>query len=216
VRMALHALVADDHPLLRDGLQLMLVEEFNFARVDQACCLEEVLALVSAGAAPDLLVVDLRMPGVSGAKSFNQLRDRLPTTKIVVMSASEERADILEAFSSRVNGYIPKALSPAEVRKALRDVLAGRIYAPAIISEHTQSKVHEGVTDSNAVRGLTKRQMQALDELLKGKTTKQIAFDLNIAEGTVKVHLATIYRALDVTSRAQAIAKLGPSRKQSS
>jgi DNA-binding NarL/FixJ family response regulator len=211
--MPYRAVIADDHAMFRDGLQALLLDVMDFDVVEQAGSLDEALAILNAGAATDLLIVDLRMPGVTGAESFTDLRARFPTMKLVVMSASEERADILDSLTGRINGYIPKSVSSSEIEKALTDILDGRIYVPAILSESALSDVQEKSTaPRRPVSGLTSRQQQVLQELLKGKSSKQIARELNIVENTVKIHLASIYRAIGVKTRAEAIAKLGGGR----
>jgi DNA-binding NarL/FixJ family response regulator len=212
--MGLRALIADDHALFRDGLKAMLQGVLEFEAVEQAGSLDEALEILGNGAPPDLLVVDLRMPGVSGAEAFHALRDAFPTTKVVVMSASEDRADIIGALSGRVNGYVPKSLSATDVESALKEVLAGRVYVPAILTENAAAvAADEDPKAAKAFVGqLTERQQDVLNELLKGRSSKHIARELNIAEGTVKIHLAAIYRTIGVKTRAEAIAKLSARR----
>lgn len=213
--MGLNVLIADDHELFREGVRSLVTDVLDASQVRQAASLDDALEQLAEGPAPDLLIVDLRMPGVSGAEALGALRDALPDTKVVVMSASEERADIIAALASGVNGYVPKSLSAAQIEAALRDVLSGRIYAPATLgqrengngAEHTERRA-----PPTSIEGLTGRQKDVLAQLMKGQSSKEIARALGIAEGTVKIHLAAIYRAAGVRTRAEAIAKLSAMR----
>jgi DNA-binding NarL/FixJ family response regulator len=205
--MALSVLIADDHELFRDGLRSLVEDALGAEDVRQAGSLDEALDIMNESSPPDLLILDLRMPGVSGAEAFAALRDALPGTKVVVMSASEERDDIIAALAGGVHGYIPKSLSASQIEAALRDVLGGRIYAPAALGQRT-APAPETRPIATSVEGLTLRQRDVLGQLMKGQSSKEIARALSIAEGTVKIHLAAIYRAVGVRTRAEAIAKL--------
>jgi DNA-binding NarL/FixJ family response regulator len=207
--LALRALIADDHELFREGLKGLLETSLGASNVLQAGSLDEALDMIAAAESPpDLLVLDLKMPGVTGAEAFSALRDAFKDTKIVVMSASEERSDILAALSGGVHGYIPKSLAVSQIEAALQEVLGGRIYAPAALGERSSCPPPAKVGPPIVVEGLTGRQRDVLSELLKGLSSKEIARNLHIAEGTVKIHLAAIYRAVGVRTRAEAIAKL--------
>jgi DNA-binding NarL/FixJ family response regulator len=206
--MALSVLIADDHELFRDGLRSLVEDALGAEDVRQAGSLDEALDIMNESSPPDLLILDLRMPGVSGAEAFAALRDALPGTKVVVMSASEHREDIIAALAGGVHGYIPKSLSASQIEAALRDVLGGRIYAPAALGQRTAAPAPETRPVATSVEGLTSRQRDVLGQLMKGQSSKEIARALSIAEGTVKIHLAAIYRAVGVRTRAEAIAKL--------
>lgn len=206
--MGLRVLIADDHELFRDGLRTLIEDGLSAEEVRQAGSLDEALDMLAEEAAPDLLILDLRMPGVSGAEAFTALRDALPSTKVVVMSASEDRDDILSSLAGGVHGYIPKSLSASQIEAALRDVLGGRIYAPAALGHRASAAPDPSPRNPVSVEGLTTRQRDVLGQLMKGQSSKEIARALAIAEGTVKIHLAAIYRAVGVRTRAEAIAKL--------
>ncbi len=207
--MALRALIADDHELFRSGLKQLLVDALGVEDVREAETFDQAIEILTDEGAGDLVLVDLRMPGMSGAEALAALRDGFPNAKIVVVSAWEERAEILAALSAGVHGYIPKSLSAAEIAAALRSVLDGRIYVPATIGRRDPGDpVAAGNSAAQGESKLTLRQKEVLNELLKGQASKEIARTLDIAEGTVKIHLAAIYRALGVRTRAEAIARL--------
>lgn len=210
--MAIRALIADDHELFRSGMKQLLVDVLHAEDVREAESMDRALEILTNEGAGDLVLVDWRMPGMSGAESLAALRDGFPEAKVAVISAWEERADILAALGAGVHGYIPKSLASAQIAAALQGILEGRIFVPPAMGKR------EGVGGDNSggafkldVDKLTLRQRDVLQELLKGQASKEIARTLDIAEGTVKIHLAAIYRALGVRTRAEAIAKMSKS-----
>jgi DNA-binding NarL/FixJ family response regulator len=208
--MAIRALVADDHELFRSGLKQLLADVFGAADVREAETLDQAIEILTNEGAGDLVLVDLRMPGMNGAEALAALRDGFPEAKIVVVSAWEERADILAALGAGVHGYIPKSLPSAEIAAALRSILEGRIFVPPSMGrrEPGAPATATATTRDAGQEKLTLRQKEVLAELLKGQASKEIARTLDIAEGTVKIHLAAIYRAFGVRTRAEAIARL--------
>lgn len=209
--MGIKVLVADDHELFRSGLRQLVVDELGADDVREAETLDQAIEILTAEGAGDLILVDLRMPGMSGAEALAALRDGFPESKVAVVSAWEERAEIFAALSAGVHGYIPKSLPSSEIAAALKSILAGGIFVPPAIGKREPgAPLESGMTAAGVASGdkLTLRQKEVLNELLKGHSSKEIARTLSIAEGTVKIHLAAIYRALGVRTRAEAIAKL--------
>jgi DNA-binding NarL/FixJ family response regulator len=205
--MAIRALIADDHELFRSGLKQLLIDAVEANEVREAETLDQAIDILTNEGAGDLVLVDLRMPGMSGAEALSALRDGFPEAKVVVVSALEGRADIIGALGAGVHGYIPKSLPSAEIANAIRTILDGGIYVPPALGRR---EPEGGVRSNEALEAdkLTSRQKEVLSELLKGRASKEIARTLDIAEGTVKIHLAAIYRALGVRTRAEAIARL--------
>ena len=208
--MRLRVLIADDHELFRSGLRQLLVDELSADDIREAETLDQALEILAVDGAFDLILVDLRMPGMSGAEALGALRDGFPDAKVAVVSAWEERAEIFAALSAGVHGYIPKSLPSADIAAAVRGILEGRIFVPSAIGKREAGvgAAPERPIDADVEEKLTARQKEVLEELLKGKASKEIARSLKIAEGTVKIHLAAIYRAIGVRTRAEAIAKL--------
>jgi DNA-binding NarL/FixJ family response regulator len=179
--------------------------------VREAESMDRALEILTNEGAGDLVLVDWRMPGMSGAESLAALRDGFPEAKVAVISAWEERSDILAALGAGVHGYIPKSLSSAQIAAALQGILEGRIFVPPAMGkrEGVRRRRLDGAGAFKLDQDkLTLRQRDVLQELLKGQASKEIARTLDIAEGTVKIHLAAIYRALGVRTRAEAIAKM--------
>lgn len=212
--MPIRVLIADDHELFRSGLRQLLIDALEAADVREAETFDQALEILTNEGAGDLILVDLRMPGMSGAEALAALRDGFPEAKVAVVSAWEERAEIISALSAGVHGYIPKSLPSSEIALAIRSILDGRIFVPPALGRRegggaAPSAPVAGASSGGSVPGkLTLRQREVLTELLKGQASKEIARTLDIAEGTVKIHLAAIYRALGVRTRAEAIAKL--------
>jgi len=203
------AFLIDDHELFRAGLRLVLEDHLEFTETFDAGSLDEGLEMLAREGPADLIVTDLNMPGSSGPESVRALIEAFPEARVVVISASEAASDILACISCGVDGYIPKSMSAPDMVAALRQVLSGSVYVPRAAGRRAapeESRPHKPALPG--IEHLTDRQKEVLDELLTGKSSKEIARVLNVAEGTVKIHLAAIYRALGVRSRAEAIARL--------
>jgi DNA-binding NarL/FixJ family response regulator len=203
----MNIVIADDHALFRSGVRQLLGQEFPDASFMEAGSLEDMLSAVPIEAAPDLFMVDLNMPGVGGVDAIAALIDVFPRSKIVILSASEERRQIGAALAAGLNGYIPKCMTSGEILAALKSVLSGSTYVPVSLTRREaypwEGHPRKRLDDFD----LTQRQRHVLDEVLLGKSSKEIGRTLDITENTVKIHLAALYRALGVRSRSEAILK---------
>lgn len=204
----MHAVLIDDHELFRSGLRQVLEDVLDCRQVSDAASLDEGLELLASMPVPDLIITDLNMPGSSGPESVRALVEAFPDARIVVMSSSDAPEDVIACISAGVDGYIPKSLPAAEMIAAIRQVMGGAVYMPRAARRGAQPEVRPVRPAVSGVDHLTARQREVLDQLLLGQASKEIARTLDIAEGTVKIHLAAIYRALGVKSRAEAIARL--------
>jgi DNA-binding NarL/FixJ family response regulator len=157
----------------------------------------------------DLAVFDLVMPGMAGPGSLKGVRDRFPHLCLVMASVSNRREDILLALQAGVNGYIPKNIGLTEFSSALTQILGGMVYVPpSIASPSIAGSVDEiAIAESEVAATLTPRQKDVLTLVVKGNSNKEIARELGLGEGTVKVHLASLFRTLGVRSRSAAAAK---------
>lgn len=207
----MNIVIADDHALFRSGVRQLLGQEFPEAGFTEAGTLDEMLSATPLEAAPDLFIVDLNMPGVDGVDSIAALIDVYPRSKIVILSASEERREIGAALAAGLDGYIPKCLNAGEIIAAIKNVLGGSTYIPlSVTRRYAFAHRKEGAPERVEDLELTERQRHVLEELLLGKTSKEIGRALDITESTVKIHLAALYRMLGVKSRSEAIAKFRP------
>jgi DNA-binding NarL/FixJ family response regulator len=197
-------LIADDHALFRKGVRLLLADAFPKADLRDVDSLDAALEFLSA-APVDLAILDLRMPGMSGAESLRAVREAYPGTAVLVLSGSDARQDVLSALGAGVHGYVVKASPDAEVLAAIERVRRGQVYVPpqlASATAETAPPASDGIPA--AFEGLTPRQKDVLRLLATGKSNKEIARELDLAEGTVKIHLAAVLRFLKARNRTEA------------
>lgn len=204
-------LLADDHALFREGVRLVLESLVDGPlEVIEASDYIQALAAVRGDCAVDVGLIDLNMPGMDGFSGIEALKRVCPDLHLVVVSASEHPNDVRRALSSGAHGYISKASPSAAMLEAIRLVLSGETFiSPGL-------EVPEGLGgggDTDTLRqALTPRQRDVLAMLRQGKSNKEIARDLDLAEITVKLHVTAILRALGVENRTQAAivaAKIG-------
>lgn len=185
---------------------------------------EDALAHVAKHGAPDLALVDLDLPGMSGLDGISALRGLHPDLPVVVVSSSEERDAVFDAVNRGAMGFIPKSSSFQQLNAALQLVLAKGIYLPATVFLGAEAAAAGGPVGSAppgpraqavaagttpAELGLTPRQAEVLHLILQGKAAKTIARELNLSPATIKTHTSSVLRALNVTTRTQAIIEAG-------
>jgi DNA-binding NarL/FixJ family response regulator len=194
----LKILVADDHELMLAAVRLALTGATDdFEIVAETTRGEQVLPLV-ARTQPDLVLLDLRMPGMDGLSCLELLRQRHPKVKAVVLSGVDEANVIKSAFSRGAIAFIRKHVDPRDLPSALRQAATGSVAHP-IFGEQDQA------SPLGADPHLSERERSILIALSEGKSNKQIAGELWLAEQTVKFHLTNLYRKLDVSSRTEAV-----------
>lgn len=207
-------LVADGHRLARRGMMSILTTELSAPGVIGVENFDEMMAAVHPCAGVKLLLLDSGLPGMGGIQGLRQIRLQCPDLRVVVMTWLQDRAQAFEALAAGAHGYLPKDLSSEDLIQALQAVLSGQIYVPAIIADLSlrDTALSTATGDREAVE-LTVRQREVLTHLAEGLSNKEIARALNIAEGTVKVHITAAFRTLHVHNRvgaAAALLKLGP------
>lgn len=214
-RPALNVLIADDHLLFRDGLRRVLSQFNENMTFFEAGSFDEVRNRCEEETPFDLILLDLGMPGWSSFAALGEIHARLPRALLVVVSGSEKRSDLLAALENGAAGFIPKSSSAKVLLGALQLILAGGIYLPeqAIRSDRLTEGpfAHDSAGEdpfshltSASGEQLTPRQRDVLTRLREGKSNKQIAHELGLTEGTVKVHVTAILRNLGVRNRTQA------------
>jgi DNA-binding NarL/FixJ family response regulator len=195
-------LLIDDHPLFRSGIAAVVAELAAAIQCIEVSRCEEALRLIASGAQFELILLDLNLPGMDGLTGLVKLRDATPATPIVILSATENTAKIKQAMSAGAMGYIPKSSSCDIILNALRLVFSGGVYLPINLL-HTAAET--GKANPNADGDvLTARQHEVLSLMVKGKSNKEIAYLLGMAENTVRVHVAAILKFLDVKNRTEA------------
>lgn len=203
-------LICDDHPPIRTAVRYIAKEMISDIEVIEAGDGAEALALLERHPDTELALVDLRMPGMSGFDLLSELKLRAPSLPVVVLSSDESRAAVIDALERGATGYICKTSPTDLLAKLLQHALSGQIALPTTIAIPTVAAQNGKVsadTKSQAAAelALSPRQMEVLGCLLRGMSNKQICRELGLAEGTVKNHTVSVFRALKVTTRAQAV-----------
>ena len=201
-------LLADDHPLMREGVRQVLVQLEPAVDIIDAHDYPSLFAQTAVHPDLDLALVDLTMPGFVGIQGISQFRNRFPDIPLVVLSASESAHDIRSALEVGALGYIPKAATTAVMLAALRQVLAGDIYVPGSPGDSGLHSVAPADFAALQHSGLTARQLDVARLLAQGCTNKAIGGMLAMTENTVKVHIAAIFRAFDVSNRTEAVLEI--------
>jgi len=199
-------LVVDDHPVFRDGLAALLRQAAEHTIVLQAPECETALAIADQHQDLDAVFVDLMMPGMSGDLAVREFGKRRPELPVVVLSSSENPSDVRRALNAGALGYIPKSANPQTLLSALQLVLTGNIYVPPLLARAAERAKSESDAPGAEVpiEQLTERQVDVLKHLCTGLSNKEISTRLGIAEKTVKVHVAAIFKTLNVVNRTQA------------
>ncbi|TMJ36021.1 MAG: response regulator transcription factor [Alphaproteobacteria bacterium] len=197
-------IIVDDHPLFRAALKQALSGAFKGIKLDEAGTLDAVTARLDRDSDVDLVLLDLKMPGVQGLSGLMFLRAQYPAVSIAVVSASDQPHIIRRALDLGASGFIPKSLAVEDMRRAIASILAGGIWAPEGLGPGAAPD-SEGDALAQRVATLTPQQMRVLMMLKEGLLNKQIAFQLGISEATIKAHVSAILQKLAVGSRTQAV-----------
>jgi len=200
-------ILADDHTLFRNGMALLLRERCGACEIWEGDGLEAALADADAHPDVELALLDLNMPGMNGVDGIGRFRERHPRLPLIVLTGEDDPQQIQAVLAAGASGFIPKSSTPSVMLSAIRLVLSGGTYIPPQLlataaapdPSALASHVHE-----RAPAQLTERQLQVLRLIAEGRTNKLICRELNIEEGTVKAHIATLFRVLDVSNRTEA------------
>jgi DNA-binding NarL/FixJ family response regulator len=195
----LKVLIADDHPLMLAGIRRVLERSDGIEIVGEARSGAEVMQLVERRR-PQLVLLDLRMPGTVGAENIARIRETWPEVKVVVLSANEDRGSIDSALGAGASAYIVKSVNPADIAAVLRQTAGGSVF-------HAVARGVGAATESDEpeLPVLTDRERTILEAVASGLTTAAISRELWVSEHTVKFHLTNIYRKLGVSNRAGAV-----------
>jgi DNA-binding NarL/FixJ family response regulator len=199
-----HIIIVDDHPLFRDAMKAALSSAHMSLVVLEAGSLEEATAQLGRKTDCDLILLDLKMPGVQGLSGLAYLRAQYPDVPVAIVSGQEDAAIIRRALALGASGFIPKSTPAEAMRQAVASILAGDVWAP-IIAQEASPQEREIDALSKRLATLTPQQVRVLMMLRAGLLNKQIAFELDVSEATVKAHVSAILLKLDVDSRTQAV-----------
>jgi DNA-binding NarL/FixJ family response regulator len=205
----LRVMVADDHALFRRGLQMVLEQEKDLELVGEASDGAEAVAKAQE-LMPDVILMDVRMPKRSGIEATGQIKDLLPHVKILMLTISDEEADLYEAIKAGASGYLLKEIPIEEVADAVRSVWAGQSrispsMASKLLNEFAAMSKATGERPQVPAPRLTEREMEVLKLVAKGMNNRDIAKQLYISENTVKNHIRNILEKLQLHSRMEAV-----------
>lgn len=201
---AYEILIADDHPLFRSALQQALTIGLGSeVRLCEAASIAELETLLNQAADWDLVLLDLNMPGAYGFSGLVLLRGQYPQVPVVMISAQEDAAVVARSREFGASGFIPKSSSLETIQEAVRAVLDGDAWWPSNIQDVAHVSP-EAKAASEGLASLTPQQFRVLTMVCDGLLNKQIAYELNVSEATIKAHVTAIFRKLGVRTRTQA------------
>lgn len=201
--MAVKIMITDDHSMIREGLKSLLELDGDIEVIAEAEngeeCLQKLLSVK-----PDVLLLDINMPKMNGLEVLKSLKDAKSKVKVLVLTVHNETEYLMKAVEIGINGYVLKDSESAELKKAIFTIYDGENYIQPSLIPALNSKMIEKNEDEIKLESLTRRELQVLKELAVGKFNRDIAKEMEISERTVKNHISSIFKKLDVTDRTQA------------
>ena len=201
--MAVKIMSTDDHSMIREGLKSLLELDGDIEVIAEAEngeeCLQKLLTVK-----PDVLLLDINMPKMNGLEVLKSLKDAKSKVKVLVLTVHNETEYLMKAVEIGINGYVLKDSESAELKKAIFTIYDGENYIQPSLIPALNSKMIEKNEDEIKLESLTRRELQVLKELAVGQFNRDIAKEMEISERTVKNHISSIFKKLDVTDRTQA------------
>jgi DNA-binding NarL/FixJ family response regulator len=201
----MRVLIVDDHPVTRDGLRTAFNMADEIDVVGEAASGEEALQVVDQ-TEPDIVFMDVRMPGMNGIQATRLIREQHPDTRVILFTIDESRASVAEAIQAGVSGYLLKDASVGELINAARQAMAGKAVIHPSLTQAFIEEVQLVDRPTTAEAPLSPREVEILQKIAYGATTKEVADQLGISFHTVKTHLERIFEKLGANDRAQAVA----------
>lgn len=196
--------LVDDHPLFRRGLMQLLAAVPRFELLGEASCGRDGIELVKA-TRPDLLLLDLNMKDISGLDVLREIKSCDLDTRVVMITVSDQAEDLVAALRAGADGYLLKDMEPEQMLESLQSAADGRIIVSDALTHLLAVALRQQKRPENPVdAGLTEQELRILERIANGKSNKLIGKELDIAEGTVKVHVKHILRKLNLRSRVEA------------
>lgn len=202
----MNILIVEDHPLFRHALIQAVRYNLPQAQISETASVAEFYAKLEEGPEPDLVLLDLHLPGASGFSALVHVRAQYPALPIIVVSAHEEASVMQRALAHGAMAYIPKSAPPAHIGEAMRAVLDGDTWLPPNMPMMQQDpRAHAEADLAERIQSLTPQQFRVLMMVAEGLLNKQIAYTLDVSEATIKAHVTAIFRKLGVQNRTQAV-----------
>lgn len=198
-------LIADDHPLFRDALKGALAGNYPDTQIVESDSLQTTLQALDDNSDIDLVLLDLHMPGCENFYGLIRVSEDYPKVPVAVVSATDNVQVIAQVMSFGAKGFMPKSTPSADMAEAIKSILQGQIWLPEGLKAQIEQVSEEDVSVAQKIAELTPKQFQVLRLLQHGLLNKQIAYDLNVTEATVKAHISAIFRKLEVNTRTQAV-----------
>lgn len=197
-------MLVDDHPLLRKGLRQLMVYEDDLEVVAEASSGADALVLASE-LDPDLIILDLNMQGMDGHETLRRLRDDGVTSRIVMLTVSDSNDDVIKAISLGADGYLLKDSDPDELLEQIKRAVHGKMVLSDAVNAALADAIRRPVEKpASDISTLTNRELEILELIAKGLSNKLIARELDISDGTVKVHVKHLLKKLNLRSRVEA------------
>lgn len=200
----MRVVLADDHRVVREGLRYMLEGEPGVEIVGEVASGEELLELLESALEVDVVLLDVRMPGMGGLEALEEVLDRCPDVRVLMLSMHDQPAYVRRAMEAGASGYLLKSTGREELVRAIEAVSEGAIYVQGELMRPLVTAMDRPGTVGK--RALSPREREVLELVAAGRENKQIAAELGIAEATVKAYLRGIFEFLEVSSRAEAVA----------
>lgn len=202
----MHILVVDDHPLFRHALIQAVRYSLPHAQISETASVTELYARLESGPEPDLVLLDLHLPGATGFSALVHVRAQYPAIPIIVVSAHEQAKIMQRSIAHGAMGYIPKSAPPAHIGEAIKTVLHGDIWLPPNLPQAMYDPRAANETElAERIKSLTPQQFRVLMMVAEGLLNKQIGYELDVSEATIKAHVTSIFRKLGVQNRTQAV-----------
>ncbi|MBM7097437.1 response regulator transcription factor [Bacillus sp. H-16] len=198
-------MIVDDHLVVRKGLCYFFKQEASVEITAEAGTGEEAMKILSEGTKPDLILLDLSMPGIGGVEVTSFVKKQYPSVKVLVLTSFEDEDHVISAVQAGADGYCLKDTDPEELLKAIQRVVKGSKNIDPKVAGHLFQHVHHEKSDEViAVQSLTRREREVLIEIARGKNNREIAATLFITEKTVKTHITNLFAKLAVEDRTKA------------
>ncbi|OEH92961.1 response regulator [Bacillus solimangrovi] len=201
--MSIRVLIADDHPMVRQGLVYFLKTQKDIEVIGEASNGQEAVELANS-LCPHIVLLDLQMPVLDGVEATKQIKKQVPETEVIILTSFSEQDDVIPAIEAGASGYQLKEIEPDELVQIIHAVHKGERRLHPSATSHLMSHLSNGGKEKNLLDDLTPREKEVLREIAHGKSNKEIASSLVITEKTVKTHVTNIFGKLQVSDRTQA------------